>query len=185
MNSFAALSRACGLIFLRTLRTDDRRCDILRTRFPLIAALGLIGVFTAPSRSQPRARRRIRARIGRRAAGHHQAILRGLPQRQSQDRRRQLRRHHGREHRPGSGTFREGRAQAARPRHAASGRQAAGRQGRRLAGRVARRFARQGSHPGAHHRSGRAASAESQGVRKRGPRSAFGRRQRRRAAAAG
>ena len=38
---------------------------------------------------------------------------------------------------------------------------------------------------GARHRSGRAASVESQGVRKRGPRSASGRRQRRRIAAAG
>ena len=112
-------------------------------------------------------------RRGCRPAGDDQPILRRVPQRPRQDRRRQLRGTHGGEHRRACRSVRKGRAQVARARHAAARRQTAGRQ--RPSTRWSRwledsldRAAGQGAHSG----PGRAAPAQSQGICKRGSGSA-------------
>ena len=126
-----------------TGRVDDATHD---KRHPItipIVVISLAGVarrFAERRLHAPRQRRPAPAapRTPTAQLATDQAVLRRLPQRSRQDRRRQLRRHHAGEHRPACRPVREGRAQAARPRHAAAGREAAGCAGRRFAGRVAR-----------------------------------------------
>ena len=172
------------------MRRRSRSSPIVR-RFALTARLICARIVAFAGRraravttaAVPRRSASALARSVRRAAGHDQAVLRRVSQRSREDRRRQLRRTHAGEHRPACRRVREGRAQAARPRHAAARRAAARRRGRRLAGRLARRLARPRGRPGASAGSGRAAPAQSQGIRERGSRSPRGRHRRERAAA--